>query len=348
MESQSAVEAGRAWDQPLEETGGPAINDRFTMSERFCIIYTLKCNIACAHCMTASSPKRKEKLTPEEAIEVMRVAAARGKKHLTFSGGEIFLYYDELLRMTAAGTELGLEVDVGTNAFWGHTEEKARQRLEPLKQAGLKGLCFSVDAHHAAFFPPDRVVNAYRAATELGLLVEVNFCPSADHAADEAILGQLTAEGVPFLTHRLLNRGYAREGLVVFPKYRPEQLPDCGSQNLTVHPLGEAFVCCELEDDNAALRRTPAYLGSLRDGVATMLGNDAHMEIMRALYDPESPAYFRKLLATEESFGELRSKRFHSICDFCVTAMSDPARVAAAGRAALVQIEPSRLGGEGT
>lgn len=314
--------------------GVEAICDRFPIVERFCIIYTLRCNIACAHCTVVSSPKRREQLTPEEVFDILGCAAGRGKRHVTFSGGEVFLFYDDLRRFTEAATSLGMEVDVETNAFWGHTPEKARRQLEPLAEAGLKGLCFSVDVHHREFFPIERSINAFRAARDLGLLTEVNFCPSADQAGDEEILRTLADEDVPYLYNNLLNRGRARDGLVVFPEFLPSQLPDCDSLNLTVHATGDTFVCCELEDNNPDMRKTPVYTGNVRDGVAAAVGGRAHEQLVRAFYDPDSPAYFRRLLATEESFRKLNSRHFRSICDFCMKALGDAERVAAVRRAA--------------
>lgn len=327
-----------AWEQPLTETGDYAIHDRYSDEERLSVIYTLKCNINCAHCMTVSSPKRREKLTPEEVLEYLRAGAKRGKKLVTFTGGEVFLYFEDLLYLTSEASALGYEVDVGTNAFWAPTIAKAIDRIAPLKAAGLKGLSLSVDAHHAAFFPTERVINAYRAACELGLQTEVNFCPSADRVLDQDILDSLQAEKVPVLTHLLLNRGYGRDGLVVFPKNHVSQLPDCGSQKQTLHPLGDVFACCELEDDNPTLRQTPVYLGNIKDGAERMFDQLERAKMMHDFYDPDSPAYFRKLMETEESFRNLQSRRFHSICDFCMAALTDPARVETLRKTSLVQI----------
>jgi MoaA/NifB/PqqE/SkfB family radical SAM enzyme len=304
-----------------------AICDRCLPEERFCIIYTLRCNLSCSHCMVKSSPDQRETLSVEDVVNVLHQSAEQGKKHVTFSGGEIFLYYEDLLYFTKIATSLNLEVDVETNAFWASTVSKAENRLAPLKDVGLKGICLSIDAYHEAFFSIDYSINAYHAARNLDLLTEVNFCPSDNKEKDKRILEQLQSENVLYLYNRLLNKGRAEEGLVIFPEFSVEELPDCDSLNLTIHSSGDTFVCCELEDNNPNMRKTPVYTGNILNNPQVISQSKKSEKMLQAFYNPDSPAYFRKLIQNEKSFKDLKNQRFKSICEFCNTALMDFERV---------------------
>jgi hypothetical protein len=310
------------------------IFERFSNEERLCVIYSLRCNLECGHCNVSSSPRRKERLTLEEALEVLRDGAALGKRHVTFSGGEIFLYYKDLVVMVAEAGGLGYEVDVETNAFFATTPEAAVAKLRPLAASGLRGMCLSCDAYHLDSFGLERPINAYRAGVALDLLVEVNFCPSERPDVDAEIRRTLTDEKIPFLENPLLNRGRARDNSLVALGRTPAHLPPCDSLNTTVHPVGDVFACCELESDNPRMRRTPVFLGNLRERPGLLEESGASEKMIEAFYDPDSPAFFKRLLETAPAFDHLRSQRFLSICDFCMTALADDSCVSAV-RAAL-------------
>jgi len=310
-----------------------AIWDRFPATQRLCINYTLHCNLTCDHCNVESSPHRKERLDVSQVRTVLAVGARAGKRHVTFSGGEVFLYYRDLVACVAAASELGYEVDVETNAFWARTQPEAVRRLQPVARAGLSGICLSTDAYHARYYPTMRSVNAARAARSLDLLVEMNFCPSPDQELDAHVIGVLEEAGEPYIRNQLLNRGRGRSLIGLTTLHGVDELRDCDSLTMTVHATGDVFVCCELEADNAALRRTPVFLGRLRregEGFSEQVAGEA---LVHAFYDPGSPVYFRRMLAQDPSFAELRRRRYRSICDFCVSALSSPERVATLHRA---------------
>jgi hypothetical protein len=310
------------------------IFERFSNEERLCVIYSLRCNLECGHCNVSSSPHRQERLTLEEALEALRDGAALGKRHVTFSGGEIFIYYKDLVVMVAEAGRLGYEVDVETNAYFATSPEAAEAKLRPLAETGLRGMCLSCDAYHVDYFELDRQFNAYRAGLKLGLLVEVNFCPSERPEVDAEIRRRLTEEKIPFLENSLLNRGRARDSSLVALGRAPANLPPCDSLNTTIHPVGDVFACCELEADNPRMRRTPVFLGNLRHQPGLLRDSGDGEKLIEAFYDPDSPAFFKRLLETEPAFAGLRSQRFLSICDFCMTALADDSCVSAA-RAAL-------------
>jgi Radical SAM superfamily len=308
-----------------------AIWDRFPSPERLAINFTLTCNLACAHCIVESSPHRRERLTTDEVCTALDDGRKHGKKHVTFSGGEVFLFPREMLEVVAYARELGYIADVETNAYWARTEAMARTRLAPFVEAGIAGLSLSADAYHSEYFSVDRVINAARAARTYGLLTEVNFCPSSDRVTDAEIQAALVAAGEPYLRNELLDRGRGSDLSVLRQRRRVDELPDCDSLTTTVHATGDVYACCELDISTDAMKRTPVFLGAIGDRAQPPAGRDRDESerLVTEFYDPASPIYFQRLVREHPTFQPLADERFSNICDFCMHALGDPGRVAA-------------------
>ena len=313
-----AVEAG---------SEGLAIWDRFGSDQRLVVNFTLTCNLACAHCIVESSPHRKERLAVAAVRETLVMWRARGKDHVTLSGGEVFLYPTQLVEIVAFASQLGFVVDVESNGFWARSDEIARRRLEPMVRAGLSGLVLSSDAYHSAFFSVERVIRAARVGRALGLCTEISFCRSDQREVDQQIRDALSAAGEAWVENELLDRGRGSDLADIVAGRDIDELQDCDSLTTTVHATGDVYACCELETSSDEMKRTPVYLGSIEATAADPAGAQARERLVTEFHRPESPAYFRRLLTESPAFRPLRSQRFKSICDFCLTALADEERV---------------------
>jgi radical SAM family protein len=305
-----------------------AIWDRFDSRVRLAVNFTLTCNLSCAHCIVESSPHRKERLSTDEVKEALRAGVRAGKQHVTFSGGEVFLFPQDMCDVIGYARELGYVVDVESNGFWARDERLARRKLKPFVDAGIAGLAVSADAYHVDFFPVRRAINAVRAGREFGLLTEINFCPSSRADVDEAIKRELTDAGEPFLENELLDRGRGKDLIQISVGRRVEELPECDSLTTTVHATGDVYACCELDVSTDAMKRTPVFLGSIRDRDTTVAEQDERERVVRAFYDPDSPIYFRRLVAEHPMFAAVAGERYSNICDFCMRTLRDPKVVA--------------------
>jgi hypothetical protein len=305
--------------------------DRFPPHERLAINFTLTCNISCGHCIVESGPHRKERLSGDEVLAALRAGAAQGKRHVTFSGGEVFLFASQICTLIAQARELGFVVDVETNAYWARDPEIAARRLAPFVAAGVAGMALSADAFHVERFPVQRTIQAARTGREMGLLTEINFCPSPYAAVDAEIIAALRAAGEPFLQNELLDRGRGRDLVQIRVGHTVDDLPECDSLTTTVHATGDMYACCELDISTDAMKRTPVFLGSIRGTPSEQTMNERE-RIVRQFYEPGSPIYFRTLVATHPMFADAAQERFSTICDFCMRTLGDPGRVAELGR----------------
>ena len=276
-----------------------------------------------------SSPHRTERLELGEVKTALHAGRDSGKKHVTFSGGEVFLFPKQMCEAVSFAAELGYVVDVESNGFWARSAPIARERLAPFVDAGISGLALSCDAYHVEYFSVDRTIHAAKAGRSFGLVTEINFCPSSQPEVDTAIKEALSAAGEPFLVNELLDRGRGKDLVQIASGRRIEDLPDCDSLTTTVHATGDVYACCELDTSTDAMKKTPVFLGSLREDSEQLAGQRERERLVRSFYDPESPAYFRTMVAQHEQFRGLAERRYQNICDFCLTALGDPERVAA-------------------
>jgi hypothetical protein len=303
--------------------------ERFPSSERLCVNVILRCNLTCAHCNVGSHPQREERLSSTYVEELLAAGWAVGKRHVTFSGGEPFLERRSLQSAVGAAGRLGYAIDVETNAFWARTPMVATTLLRPMRDAGLQGLVLSADAFHADVMPLEKTVNAGLAAKELGLLVEVNFCPSTDPVVDGVILATLERAGFEVIRNPLLAIGRAANEFPDAPAtIEVAQLPDCDSLTTTVHADGTIFSCCEIDDRLKDCDPEPIRVGGPGNPGEALLRARPLGRVLEAFYEPASPVYFKKLVNSSPLFSNLVDGRYTSICHFCRTCFAEPERLA--------------------
>jgi len=69
-------------------------------------------------------------------------------------GGEPFLDFEGLLTLVKTAQKYGIIVEyVETNGYWASSEDKVKDRLKALIDAGVDTLCISVDPFHAEYIP---------------------------------------------------------------------------------------------------------------------------------------------------------------------------------------------------
>jgi len=129
-----------------------------------------KCSAECKHCMYACSPKWKGDWITREKLEEGLSILARyiepspyGHENMSlshglhFSGGEPFLNFELLLKATEIAKDLRIpSTFVETNCSWCKDDTFTRNRLQLLKEKGLKGIMISVNPFYAEYVPFER------------------------------------------------------------------------------------------------------------------------------------------------------------------------------------------------
>lgn len=149
---------------------------------------TKKCSLQCAHCFEWDNLNQHEQLSANDVLQIIRKFQTNGVASIELSGGEPLNRYTDLLRIVR-------ESETALSDFWLITSgyRLTAERALELKQAGLTGVCISLDhwdaAQHDAFrglegsfdWALQAAQNARDAGMVLGLgLTAVrNFCTPA-------------------------------------------------------------------------------------------------------------------------------------------------------------------------
>ncbi|HSR33415.1 MAG TPA: radical SAM protein [Anaerolineae bacterium] len=140
-----------------------------------------KCSSTCKHCLYACSPRwPADWISEEDAAEILSqlARAMRGKyphpgrvgvnDGVHFTGGEPFLNFALLLRLTEIATRLEIPVTfVETNGFWARDDATTREKLCALRDAGLDGILVSANPFILEQIPFERTERAVRISREV-------------------------------------------------------------------------------------------------------------------------------------------------------------------------------------
>ena len=142
---------------------------------KLAIVMTDKCSASCDMCCFGCTPHGKMHLSTELMKDVIRQAGETKSVHsVGFTGGEPFLFFDQLKECAAYAKSLGLRVTVNTNGFWGKNEKRALEMVLELNEAGVEVISFSADRYHQQFVPIKDLQTAMHVTVEAGIGLEVS------------------------------------------------------------------------------------------------------------------------------------------------------------------------------
>lgn len=133
------------------------------------LIVTLGCTSSCDHCCLSCEPgKASLRLSVEEMSSCIDQALDLGICSVGFTGGEPTIYLSDILPLMRKAHNLGLHVDIRTNASWAKSLSATRDMIRRMKDSGLGRLGFSYDSYHASI-PISNLHYAIAVARELHL-----------------------------------------------------------------------------------------------------------------------------------------------------------------------------------
>ncbi len=296
----------------------------YETEEKICLIYTLKCNASCQHCITKSNMSRNDKIAFESAKEIIQAASKNNKKAVIFSGGEVLIFFDEILELTRFASSCGMDVMIETNGFWAESPSAAKGKMELLKQNGLKTIFVSYDYFHSKFISCENIKYIADTSQDIGLKCEVMFTRSNNPDEDRAILEDLSEKSFSFYEDDLLPFGRACDMFGDSDKKALAELNGCDSFATTFLPNGDAFACCNINDENAELKMTPMYLGNINhDGIQEIFQKEKENKFLCIISDKASIDAFMDFLAQKGLHAEKPEKEYFSVCDLCISISSD-------------------------
>jgi len=147
--------------------------------------YSSRCNIRCGHCVAADAVPDPKKMELATAKEIIRDLAAAGVTGISFTAGEPFLYFDDLLELVDLCRHHNIYSRIVTNSFWAKTPEATQQRLERLKQGGLCQLRLSFSRWHHQHVPSRNILHAAQGCRQIGIDYFISFVTDFSEEDDE-------------------------------------------------------------------------------------------------------------------------------------------------------------------
>lgn len=147
--------------------------------------YSNRCNIRCTHCVAAGDIVDHKRMELTRAKEIIREMASAGVSGISFTAGEPFIYFDDLLELVDLCGQLKIYTRVVTNSYWAKTPEKAEERLSELKHCGLCQLRLSYSRWHQQHVPRHNILNAARGCMAKGIDYFVSFVTDFSEEDDQ-------------------------------------------------------------------------------------------------------------------------------------------------------------------
>ncbi|MGD9657149.1 MAG: radical SAM/SPASM domain-containing protein [Methylocystis sp.] len=287
-------------------------------------MYTRSCPLACAHCITESSPQVKERMRFQHARTYVQSIARFGSM-LCFTGGEPFLYHREISELIAEAKSLGMETSVVTGAGWVRGEGRARSRIAAMVEAGLNDLCISWDQYHEAFSNRERAVMLARIAVDAGLNVKVRSVISATRSceADHQAFAGLPVE---LQTNQLVQLG--RAASLPESHFMLSDEPPKGVCSVVFSPViepdGSVYACCG--PAHYGRKPSPLFLGNASaEPLADILERGLNDPILEIIYNLGPYGLYHLLMDHPVGRERLETRpTYTGICELCLDITGNP------------------------
>lgn len=215
----------------------------------FGFIFTFCCTAACKHCCFSCSPSRSEKIEIDLVKHILNSPYfIHDFKTVFFSGGELFLYYDEIIDLMNIA-KIHFEIQCATNGFWGEEFGQAEKIIKKLKKVGLTKLLISYDEYHSEFIPPSSIQNILILCKRYLLDVEIQctVCKKSWRIAETSRMLLENITEISISESAVLMIGNARNNFNENDLiYENQKVNDrcLGADAITIFPDGSVYSCC--------------------------------------------------------------------------------------------------------
>lgn len=177
-----------------------------------------------------------------QAKEIIAEMEEAGITGISFTAGEPFVFFEDLLELVSTCTRHGIYTRVVTNSSWATDAEIAQQKLAQLKQRGLCQLRLSYSRWHQEHVPAQNVVHAAQGCADNGISSFVSFVTDFSDK-DESFEQFLRANNLTFFPEPVIYAGRA-EGFEPLPIFTDYQENRC-AMNPYLAPDLTMYGCCD-------------------------------------------------------------------------------------------------------
>ena len=222
--------------------------------------YSTRCNVRCEHCVASHETPVIRTMELAQAKAVIGELARAGVGGISFSAGEPFLYFPEMVELVTLCHQHGIYSRIVTNSFWAKSDEAANRLVAELLAKGLCQLRLSYSRWHQKNINREYVVNAANSCRRHDLDYFVSFV--TDFSQEDAPYEQfLRAQGLRFFPEPVIYAGRADS----FPRrtISTDYQANCCDMNPYLTPDLDIYACCDAGSHFPATNFF--YLGNLTE-----------------------------------------------------------------------------------
>jgi organic radical activating enzyme len=290
------------------------------------LVLTNKCNARCAHCYGNYGPSGRSRLPIDQAISLLDQALTIEcvGREFVLAGGEVFLFYDDVLTLVRYAASQGFRPSITTNGFWGNDLQRAYSWMKQLKDAGLVKLEISVDPFHQEYIPVSAPRNVIRAAKRCGLETIMLRCQVTKQARLDRILADfdvLDLANTIIVSSPVVPMGRAEQEIPMETIFTESASPlGCcvDALILTVTVEGDVFPCCAGSELCPPLR-----LGNISEETLCAIVKRAQGNFVLRTLATIGPNRLAELLR-QGNLGYLLLPGYTNACHLCYHIFSHP------------------------
>jgi Radical SAM superfamily/4Fe-4S single cluster domain len=285
----------------------------------------LKCDFCC-HTREVVGPGRAcpENVTPA----VLAFATQPSVTRFAFTGGDPFLYIDEIITIMRTAREAGVTqpLQIVTSGFWAKSPEATDTLLATLRALGLDLLSVSYDKQHARWVSPQQIHWIADACHHHNIALGIQGIFWTPGEKVEDLLPDLP--GVPMSSELVVSIGRARDKAGEQPRYtRPDEAKyTCSNPrkyDLTIYPNGDVYPCCSggfnkeagLLCGNAFTDPPAEILSNVYGNFHARIAKEIGFNVLYSHVQRTDPDLFRRL----PTFSSV-----DSVCQICRDLRTDP------------------------
>lgn len=225
------------------------------MQDRAAIVFVLSyaCPLKCSFCCHTRDVVGSKRMTSARMLEHMqRFGAEPSVDRFCFTGGEPFLYLDDIKDAVAKARQLGVRqpFHIVTSANWVEDAAQTRKVMEELHGLGMDLLGLSYDHEHAKWVSVEQIRIICAIAAELSIKINLNgvFWHEGESIDDLLRTDELPGQ-VRIRSYLAVPAGRAKRASTWPRRYdiSEESKYTCGEPGIyhvTIYPDGEVYPCC--------------------------------------------------------------------------------------------------------
>lgn len=205
--------------------------------------YSTQCNLRCGHCIAAGEEHSSKTMDFDRACEIIGELAKAGVGGISFTAGEPFLFFEDILQLVKLCSEHNIYSRIVTNGYWATSPLHIQQKIDQLLNNGLCQLRISSSRWHQQQVKLSNIINAAGYCRAVGLDCFISFV--TDFSDNDVQLEKgLKESGIKFFIEPMIYAGRAQH--LSPPPVLTDFQANCCAMNPYLTPSYDFYGCCDV------------------------------------------------------------------------------------------------------